>query len=384
MKKLVHLVALLLFTLFFSCKKEDICDPNSNLIANLTQAQQEKLIAEFSDYTPTQSPIPLADRNLYAEIRVIANDINGLYNGVWDSMTLEQKYEKLKANMRARIEYIKQLSDLHYNYSPAYKTLTTNSFVLMTYDALQRSNAAMLWTNLGIFAANEVRAGVVLAFDVANFLHENNIYIPFGTPVQNMKDVLIQATDLLIEGQVNVVVDIGALVLLNKYVKENLDNETWLTSEAIQAFKYQKQAEQALACGQKQKYQDIQTQAAIEFGAHEQIYILQPIWDQPLLKSFSAINKLILDLTKHDGAFFGEIFIGANKYKEAPKGYTVKIPFTVDNLVSATQRVDIARNGFNTYNKLRKNNNWSYWIDNAQIRLGYSIDVYYPSKKLSI
>jgi hypothetical protein len=381
-KNIIYIV--ILNIIFISCKKEETCNPNSNLQANLTAEQQQKLIAEFANYQPNNNNIPQADRVFYAQLRTLANDVEAYYKDVSDSMTLEEKYEKLKYNLRNRINHVSQLSDIQYNNSNAYRTLSKNSFVLMTYDALQRNNAEMLWTNLGIFAANEVRAGVVLAFDVANTLHESNINIYIGNPRQNMKDILIQSTELLIEGQVNVVVDIGALVLLNKYVHTDLDGENWLTQEAIQAFKYQKQAEQALACGQKEKYQDLQTQAAIEFGAHEQIYILQPIWDKPLLKSFSVINELILDMTKHDGAFFGEIFIGANKYIEPKQGHTIKIPYIVDDLVIASQRVDIARNGFNTYNKLRKNGDWAYWIDKAQIRLGYGIDVYYPSKKLSI
>jgi hypothetical protein len=53
-------------------------------------------------------------------------------------------------------------------------------------------------------------------------------------------------------------------------------------------------------------------------------------------------------------------------------------------LVSAVDRVEIAKNGFNTYNKLRKQASWAYWIDYSQIRLGYGIDVYYPKERLSI
>jgi hypothetical protein len=375
----------LLLLLLFSCKKENTkCDASVAIQANLTKAQQEQLINELIEQTQYSTTIPLDDRIFYKELRIIANDIEGLYEGVENEMSLEEKYEKLKSNLRNRINHIAQLSDIHYNSSAAYKTLTKNSFVLMTYDALQRNRAEMLWTNLGVFAANEVRAGVVLAFEVANFLQQNNIHIPFGNPQQDMKDVLMLSTELLIEGQVNVVVDIGALVLLNKFVDKNLDGEDWLTNEAIQAFKYQKQAEQALACGRKTEYQDLQTLAAIQFGAHEQIYILQPIWDKPLLQQFSSINEFILNATKNDGAFFGEIFIGANKYIELKKGYSIKIPAHVNDLVSAVDRVEIAKNGFNTYNKLRKQASWAYWIDYSQIRLGYGIDVYYPKERLSI
>jgi hypothetical protein len=34
-------------------------------------------------------------------------------------------------------------------------------------------------------------------------------------------------------------------------------------------------------------------------------------------------------------------------------------------------------NGFNTLNNLRKNKNWSEWIDYSQIKIGYFKDVYF-------
>ncbi|HMU98511.1 MAG TPA: hypothetical protein PKA15_06970, partial [Chitinophagales bacterium] len=124
-------------------------------------------------------------------------------------------------------------------------------------------------------------------------------------------------------------------------------------------------------------YQDLQTLAAIQFGIHEQTYILQPLWDKPLLGLMGQLNEMVLKMTNGQYGIFGEIFIGANKYTEPQKGYNIKIPKGSYNLVNIVHRVDIAMNGFNTYNRLRKQKDWAYWIDYSQIRLGYGVDVYY-------
>ena len=121
---------------------------------------------------------------------------------------------------------------------------------------------------------------------------------------------------------------------------------------------------------------DLQTAAAIQFGAHEQIYILQPMWDQPMMQQFADLDKLLIQMTNHDVVFFGDIFIGTNKEKEASKGYTIKIPANVNNLANAAQRVSIAMNGFNTLNQLRKSTTGNKWIDYSQVKIGYFYDVY--------
>ena len=378
MKK-YYLLFLIAFTLF-SCKKEtnQACDLSSALNANLTEAQQQELLREVSKKTVPTTEISAEERAFFSDIRIIANDIPSLYNGVTNDMTLEEKYEQLKHNIRSKANEVEAKALVHYNGSVAYTTMAKNSFVLMTYDALQRNVPEMMWTNLGIFAANEVRGGVVLASQIVNYLEKNNIKIPLKDSTQNVGQMLTDATVLLLEGQLNVVVDIGALVLLNKYVDRDLDSEfAWLTPEAIKGFKFQKQAEQALRCGQKEAYQDLQTLAAIQFGIHEQTYILQPLWDKPLLGLMSQLNEMVLKMTNGQYGIFGEIFIGANKYTEPQKGYNIKIPKGSYNLVNIVHRVDIAMNGFNTYNRLRKDKNWSHWIDYSQIRLGYGVDVYY-------
>ena len=149
-----------------------------------------------------------------------------------------------------------------------------------------------------------------------------------------------------------------------------------MTTEAQDGFRLQEQAEQALQAKNCALYEDIQTEAAIQFGAHEQIYILQPMWDNPMMQQFADLDKLLIQLTNHDVVFFGDIFIGTNKNTEATKGYTIKIPESVNNLANASQRVSVAMNGFNTLNQLRKSTTGSKWIDYSQVKIGYFYDVY--------
>ncbi len=100
------------------------------------------------------------------------------------------------------------------------------------------------------------------------------------------------------------------------------------------------------------------------------------MWDQPMMQQFADLDKLLIQLTNHDVVFFGDIFIGTNKNTEATKGYTIKIPESVNNLANASQRVSIAMNGFNTLNQLRKGVTGSKWIDYSQVKIGYFYDVY--------
>ena len=91
---------------------------------------------------------------------------------------------------------------------------------------------------------------------------------------------------------------------------------------------------------------------------------------------FALLNQVVTQLTQHQLVFFGDIFVGTNKSSEFNKGYTIKTPANVSNLANASQRVDVAINGFNTINSIRKSKAGSYWIDYSQIKIGYFYDVY--------
>jgi hypothetical protein len=249
----------------------------------------------------------------------------------------------------------------------------------MSYDALERRIPEFLWTKLGVFAANDVRAGLVLADLVHHVLIKNRIHIVIDPATgQEMTDVLLESMEVLVQGQLNVLTDIGSLALLNMYGAERLSHESWLSAEAREGYRIQALAEQALERNDLDAYRDLQTEAAVQFGAHEQIYILQPLWDIPVMAQMAKINQWLIGISNGQFVFFGEIFLGVNKYTEASEGYMIHLPRGVNNLANAIQRVEIARNGFNTLNTLRKDPDWSYWIDYSQIRIGYFIDVYYP------
>lgn len=51
-----------------------------------------------------------------------------------------------------------------------------------------------------------------------------------------------------------------------------MKNETWLTPEAQNGYRIQEEAEFALASSNTNAYQDLQTEAAIEFGAQTSVY----------------------------------------------------------------------------------------------------------------
>jgi len=371
--KRFRLISVFIFSLliFTNCKKET---------KNKLTTQQAHVAQLLADYKIDTSEISPRDRNFLNEIRVIANDVDGLYKDVDAQPNYKAKYDKLKENMTNHIALVTQKATDFYNGSATHIVLTRNSFVVMSYDALQRRVPEFYWTKLGLFAANEVRASVVLSYHVKHLLETNNIHIVLDPSTgDDMAQTLLQSTQTLIVGQLNVLTDIGSLALLNKYGAGNLKNETWLTPEAQNGYRIQEEAEFALASSNTNAYQDLQTEAAIEFGAHEQVYILQPLWDDGLMTQLALFNQFLVQTTQGNITFFGDIFVGTNKYTDAPKGEFIKIPAGADNLQIATNRVSIARNGFHHLNNMRKDFNKSVWIDYSQARIGYHYGVYYPS-----
>jgi hypothetical protein len=371
--KRFRLISVFIFSLliFTNCKKET---------KNKLTTQQAHVAQLLADYKIDTSEISPRDRNFLNEIRVIANDVDGLYKDVDAQPNYKAKYDKLKENMTNHIALVTQKASDFYHGSATHIVLTRNSFVVMSYDALQRRVPEFYWTKLGIFAANEVRASVVLSYHVKHLLETNNIHIVLDPSTgDDMAQTLLQSTQTLIVGQLNVLTDIGSLALLNKYGAGNLKNETWLTPEAQNGYRIQEEAEFALASSNTNAYQDLQTEAAIEFGAHEQVYILQPLWDDGLMTQLALFNQFLVQTTQGNITFFGDIFVGTNKYTDAPKGEFIKIPAGADNLQIATNRVSIARNGFHHLNNMRKDFNKSVWIDYSQARIGYHYGVYYPS-----
>ncbi|MFN8295227.1 MAG: hypothetical protein U0T69_03480 [Chitinophagales bacterium] len=338
--------------------------------------QQKNAFLQSLEYLSNDSvQVTSAERKLLNEIRIIANDVDILSSSIDTTLPVQGYYNLVKANFLQHADLVTQKASLFYNGSEAKVILAKNAFVLMSYDALQRKYPEFMWTQLGIFAANEVRSGLVMALSLRDLLIRNNIHIPFGTT--DVSAAMLESSQILIQGQVDVLTDIGSLGILNhNRGAANIKNENWLTAEAREGFRLQEQAESALKAGNCTEFMDIQTAAAIQFGAHEQIYILQPMWDKPMMQQFANLDKVMIQMTGHKFVFFGDIFVGTNKTLEANKGYIIHIPANVNNLANATQRVQVAMNGFNTLNSLRKNNSSKKWIDYSQVKIGYFYDVY--------
>lgn len=351
------------------CKKE------TQTNSCLDQAQRNQLLLSLEKLSHDTIQFSSTERQFLNEIRSIANDMDILSASLDTTISIQESYNQIRANFLQHADVVAQKASTFYDGSPAKIVLAKNAFVLMSYDALQRTYPEFMWTQLGIFAANEVRNGLVLAMMLRQTLINNNIQIPFNNT--DLTNVLLETSEILIQGQIDVLTDIGSLGILNKKIgAANIKNEIWLTTEAKEGFRLQELAERALNINECNSFMDLQTQAAIQFGAHEQIYILQPMWNQPVMQQFADMNQLITQLTQHQLVFFGDIFIGTNKTTESDKGYTIKIPSNVSDLSNAQQRVAVAMNGFNSLNSLRKNNHSKYWIDYSQIKIGYFYDVY--------
>jgi hypothetical protein len=367
----IRIPLLFILIIFLSqCKKENQSTDclNENKKATLVNS------LEYLSHDTTE--ISAAERQFMDEIRTIANDIASLSSAIDTTISIQNSYNQIKTNFLQHVDLVTQKASTFYNGSEAKTILAKNAFVLMSYDALQRKYPEFMWTQLGIFAANEVRSGLVMALMARDVLLKNNIHIPFNNA--EVSDAMLESSQILIQGQIDVLTDIGSLGILNRKMgAASIKNEAWLTNEAKEGFRLQEQAENALKAGDCSAFMDLQTAAAIQFGAHEQIYILQPMWNLPMMQQFAELDKFILQLTNHKFVFFGDIFIGTNKNLEITKGYTVKIPANVSDLSNAEQRVQIAMNGFNTLNNLRKNKKWSEWIDYSQIKIGYFKDVYF-------
>jgi hypothetical protein len=376
MKKYLPILLVFFFLIFItSCQKNDSLIQNKPTSVNLKTNEEEIILQSLADAKlGSLEEQDLLESGFYKEIRALANDIEGLYLNVDIQPTYEQKYHKLRQNIRTRIDYVTSLASAHYNGVSGRIILARNIYVMMGYDAIVRYQHEFLWAKLGIFAANEVRNGMILSYLLRDILEGNNINFNLGGIPIN--EVLTKVPQILIEGQLDVFTDIGALDLLNKYGPQYLEDQTWLTQEARNGYHLQYLAQQALTSGNEEEFLDLQTAAAIQFGAHEQIYTLQPLWDKSVMIQFADLNKLILEKSNGKTSVFGDIFLGTNKYSEFIIGHLIKIPKNAYYLNDPTDRVEIAANGFNSLNKLRKASNWSVWIDQSQDNIGKLKGVY--------
>lgn len=365
---------LLAVFVFISCKKEA---QNDTQCGSNTQIQE--ILNLVKQQTTTEIYPSQSERQLMDSIRTIANSIDEMYMHIDTTISLHQRYIQIKSNFLQHVAQVERMAQQFYPNSAANVILAKNAFVLMSYDALTRKYPEFLWTKLGVFAANEVRWGLTDALYVRYVLLRNHINIPFDN-THSFDEALMESSQVLIQGQIDVLTDIGTLGIMNRLVGAGrMKTENWLTNEAKSGFNIQEHAELLKQQNNLSGYYDEQTEAAIQFGAHEQINILQPMWDKPMMQKIAQIDQLFIQLTGHQFVFFGDIFVGVNKDTQKGQGYTIHIPKNVNNLANAQQRVQIAINGFHTLNTLRKQDNWCYWINLSQISIGYYYGVYNTS-----
>lgn len=307
-----------------------------------------------------------------------AQQIEVYYEGVDDEVDWESKYNRIRSNMQAQLDEVQVLAERQYYGNEGKAILAINSYVLMSYHALEQYMSKFMWTKLGLFAANEVRGGIVLSYILRKVLLDTKINLQIKE-LEGAKtvDVLYASNKILIEGQMSVFTDIGALGLLNeRYGPETFIHEPWLTQEARDGYQMQMQAESALEDGDIELYRDLQTEAAILFGAHEQLYTLDPLWSTKTMGYLAELNIWMHKASKGDLALFGDIFIGTNKYTEPLQGYVIKLSPLNHDLRIGEDRVEIARHGFHSLNKLRKDSKWASWVKRSEMRLGQQRGVY--------
>ncbi|MCO5233372.1 MAG: hypothetical protein LC105_00510 [Chitinophagales bacterium] len=380
MRKTYLLILFVAFSgaFFTSCKKDELQVQERTVKSNLTQDQENDIFNEVSRMVKETPEISARERELIDELRTWAIDVEAYYEGVDDEPTWEAKYNRIRANMHQTVDAAAAKASIFYGGNEGKTILAKNSYVLMSYDAMEKYMNEFLWTKLGLFAANEVRNGIVLSYTLREVLKKTKIDLAIdGISGVNLSDVLFESTRILMDGQISVFTDIGALGLLNrKYGQEPFLDASWLTQEARNGYAIQKQAEAALANGNINEYQNLQTEAAIWFGAHEQLYTLDPLWQTEIMGIMAQLNIWMHDATKGGLALFGDIFIGTNKFGEFLLGNTIKIPLASHDLRKGEDRVGIAINGFNTLNEMRKTKRWAPWIEYSQKRLGYQQGVY--------
>ena len=336
----------------------------------------------------SQRNLSSTEKNLYQQLYNIANNQNTLYDPTIRSVP--QQYENIRTKIRQQFTTVKQLAVNTYGQQSQQKVLlATNAFILMYYDALSRNNPKFYWSNLGVFVANDVRSSYALTYSLSNALDPLKItngqnMLILGLSIPTLQSTISQANNELIQGQSNVMADIGGLSIMHQHYDSTLLSQELAAygPNLNQAFQLQKLADnEALLSGiQSVKFKKLATDAAISFGIHEQEKILQPMWDKPLMQDFAKINDFMLSLSLENLGLRGDIFVGVNKFKLIFTPYLIiRAPFSATNLASLQDRIAIARNGFIVLNDWKQNILYAPWIPVYQSQIGQGNGLYQPA-----
>jgi hypothetical protein len=173
----------------------------------------------MAKYLKDTTPISLKERDLINELRVKAQDVEAYYEGVDDEPTWEAKYNRIRANMHQKVDESVELAAGFYDNNEGKIILAKNSYVLMSYHFLENYMSEFMWTKLGLFAANEVRNGIVLSFVLRQVLKQSKIDLAInGLSGLDLSETLYESNRILMSGQISVFTDIGALGLLNHQI----------------------------------------------------------------------------------------------------------------------------------------------------------------------
>lgn len=354
-----------------------------------TQISPSQLTTLTYNITKNIAPrnLTTSEKALYQQLYTLANNQKTLYDP--SIVSAAQQYESIRNKIRQQFSTVKQLATNTYGSASQQKILlATNAFILMYYDALNRNNPQFFWSNLGIFVANDVRSMYSLTFSLSNALdpfrlsNGQNLIIA-GMTVPTLQSTIAQANNELIQGQINVMTDIGGLSILHQHYKSDqlAQQLSGYGSNLSQAFVLQKLADdEALRSGKNSvKFKKLATDAAIQFGVHEQEKILQPMWDKALMRDFAKINEFMLSLSLENIGLRGDIFIGVNKFKLIYTPYLIiRAPFSTTNLAGLQDRIAIARNGFIILNEWKQNLFYAPWIAIYQAQIGKGEGLYQP------
>ncbi len=308
--------------------------------------------------------------------------------------TNEQRdFQKLNDNLDNEIASIGTMAR-ESGLSEQQTLLLKNSFALARYDALNKVNPDMQWTQLGIFAANTVRIGIVDSFNYANALESTAAaakLIP-GLPTQlggiGLEELARMSRDMAretLQGQINVLKDVGSLAIMHQmYGAEAMSKAHFrygdleMTDEARKSFRLQANAEAARASGDMQRFYKLQTDAAIEMGRHEQGN-LQRMWDKPAMANFAKVNALLLSKVGWSPVR-PDIYIGTNPAIDKDYSELIRYPKGSEDLSVLQNRINIAKNGFETLNRMRQTTDGNRLIEHHQSQLGQGIGLVQPPK----
>jgi len=252
----------------------------------------------------------------------------------------------------------------------AKRTLAANTFVLAHYGAFSEQLPSFLWPQLGVFAANEVRYSLAKALGFAEYAGDGVV-----------TDGLRKVTGTVIHYQKEVAADLGSLALLyQEHGAQKLQSAAFLSDEAKEGFRLQASADLAAAHGDLEGFRAYQTNAAVQFGYHEQRNVLQRMWDQPEMRALASINSILAIATDGLVDFMpADIHIGTNKLTDTGfNSRTIAAPYALYDLSDGPTRDGIALHAFHELNILRQTGIGSDIIQQGIYNLGQGINLYQP------